>query len=150
MAVKFFKTKRVTIPLQVFAMGQMYPRFECSWKGNNAIWTGLLKPSSLSDEYKVRIAYELGASPQVSVLSPSLKARSNGERIPHTYPGPRPCLYFPGSGEWRPDRMIADTIVPWTSLWLYYYEVWHATGEWLGGGEHPDVKTEKPEADNEG
>ena len=30
-----------------------------------------------------------------------------------------------------------ETIVPWASLWLYYYEVWHATGEWLGGGEHP-------------
>jgi len=22
-------------------------------------------------------------------------------------------------------------------LWLYYYEVWHLTDEWLGGGEHP-------------
>ena len=21
-----------------------------------------------------------------------------------------------------------ETIVPWASLWLYYYEVWHATG----------------------
>ena len=32
---------------------------------------------------------------------------------------------------------IADTILPWTSLWLYFYELWHATGQWLGGGEHP-------------
>jgi hypothetical protein len=29
---------------------------------------------------------------------------------------------------------VADTTVPWTALWLYHYEVWHATGEWLGGG----------------
>jgi hypothetical protein len=35
---------------------------------------------------------------------------------------------------------IATTIIPWLSLWLYYYEVWHATGEWMGGGiEHGDA-----------
>ncbi len=32
---------------------------------------------------------------------------------------------------------LADTILPWASLWLFYYEVWLATGEWVGGGEHP-------------
>jgi hypothetical protein len=32
---------------------------------------------------------------------------------------------------------IHESIVPWTSLWLYYYEIWHATGEWLGGGHDP-------------
>ncbi|MGH8092034.1 MAG: hypothetical protein ACREIF_00990 [Chthoniobacterales bacterium] len=29
---------------------------------------------------------------------------------------------------------LADTIVPWTSRWLYFYEIWLATGEWMGGG----------------
>ena len=60
--------------------------------------------------------------------------------IPHVYPGPRPCPYLPGSGEWSLDQFVADTIVPWTSLWLYHYEVWHATGEWLGGGVHPKTR----------
>jgi hypothetical protein len=32
---------------------------------------------------------------------------------------------------------IADTIVPWLILWLFYYEIWHVTGEWKGGGVHP-------------
>jgi hypothetical protein len=30
--------------------------------------------------------------------------------------------------------MIATTIIPWLALWLYYYEVWLATGHWEGGG----------------
>lgn len=29
------------------------------------------------------------------------------------------------------------TIIPWTSEWLFNYEVWLATGEWRGGGMHP-------------
>ena len=32
---------------------------------------------------------------------------------------------------------LATTIVPWCSEWLFYYELWLATGEWLGGGVHP-------------
>ena len=30
------------------------------------------------------------------------------------------------------DMLLAKVIVPWIALWLYYYEVWHATGSWLG------------------
>ena len=36
---------------------------------------------------------------------------------------------------------VADFIPPWVSTWLYFYEVWYATGNWHGGGTHPD----KPE-----
>jgi len=67
------------------------------------------------------------------VLSPVIKKR-DGYRIPHVYKGNRPCLYIPGAGEWGPDKYIAYTIVGWLSEWLYFYEVRHATGNWLGGG----------------
>jgi hypothetical protein len=34
--------------------------------------------------------------------------------------------------------MLLDrTIVPWAVLWLYFFEEWLRSGEWLGGGEHP-------------
>lgn len=108
-----------------------------------ATWTGLVKPSGMSDEYQVKVVYRLGEAPQVWVLSPELRDRPDGTPIPHVYPGPRPCLYLPRSGEWHPGMFIADTIIPWTSLWLYYYEVWHATGEWLGGGILPKLKERK-------
>lgn len=39
---------------------------------------------------------------------------------------------------------IADTIVPWTSLWLHHYEIWLATGIWCGKNEeHPEKDEDK-------
>ena len=54
----------------------------------------------------------------------------------------RLCLYLPGSGEWSSELPLGRTFLPWISLWLYFYEVWHATGEWLGGGLEPLVSKE--------
>ena len=35
--------------------------------------------------------------------------------------------------------LIAETIVPWASEWLFYYEIWKGTGEWYGGGDWPPL-----------
>ena len=108
------------------------------------MWDGSLRPSGMSQEYQIRVEYKVDdPPPRVWVVSPPLIGRSENEPIPHVYPGPRPCLFLPLSDEWAPDRFIADTIIPWTSLWLYYYEVWHATGEWVGGGVHPKPREAK-------
>lgn len=42
--------------------------------------------------------------------------------------------------------MIAETIVPWTALWLLYYELWLETDEWLGPEAPHQAK--KQEGDN--
>jgi hypothetical protein len=42
------------------------------------------------------------------------------------------CLYWPMEWSWTPTASLAATIVPWSALWLYYYEAWLVTGEWLG------------------
>lgn len=87
--------------------------------------------------YTVEVSYRLGDSPNVYVLDPALKKRAGSdEPIPHMYSATRLCLYLPRAGEWNKGMYLSQTILPWTSLWLYYYEVWHATGEWLGGGVH--------------
>ena len=71
--------------------------------------------------------------------------KEKDEKIPHTYERNyidknkqivRLCLYYPKYGEWKNYMYIADTIIPWTIEWLYYYEMWRITGEWLGGGIH--------------
>lgn len=72
------------------------------------------------------------------VLEPSLKVREGEDAVPHMYGQERLCLFLPESQEWQPADPIALTIIPWASLWLFFYEVWHATGEWLGGGVHPE------------
>ena len=48
------------------------------------------------------------------------------------------CLYYPC--EWNSTMNISDTIIPWISEWLYYFEFWCITGEWHGGGKHPTKK----------
>ena len=99
----------------------------------------------------MRIEYRLGKkghSPHVFVEDPKLICRNGEDSIPHTFRQPevRPCVC---RFEWRRDRVIAHTIVPWTSLWLFYYEIWLATGEWLGGGEHPEGRPKAPSEDVE-
>lgn len=125
-------------------MEKHFPSFVLKWKRGIATWTGILQPTPASDRYTVKIQYSLSDVPNVWVISPQLLERPTGEKIPHVYGGNRLCLYLPGSGEWERTKLIAETIVPWASLWLYYYELWHATGEWLGGGIHPDVSTLRP------
>lgn len=34
---------------------------------------------------------------------------------------------------------LDQTIVPWTMLWLFYFEEWLASGDWKGGGMHPEA-----------
>jgi len=114
-------------------MREYYPGFQCTATNRDLRCTGRLQPTPLSREYEVTITCDAGGRPQAFV--PGLVARKPDERIPHTYAPNRPCLYYPG-GEWRSDMKVATTIVPWLSLWLYHYEVWHATGEWMGGGIH--------------
>jgi hypothetical protein len=72
----------------------------------------------------------------VKIIDPCLE-RLEGERLPHVYENDELCLYYPG--EWSGKSHIADTIIPWISEWLLHYEIWLATGEWQGGGEHPST-----------
>ena len=46
------------------------------------------------------------------------------------------CLHMFYEFSYKHD-WIADTIVPWTQEWLFFYEIWLATNEWCGGGHTP-------------
>jgi len=101
------------------------------------VWEAQLQPSPLSEIYSVRISYRRGKKPEVTVIEPKLQTREDGA-LPHVLDGDRLCLFQPKYYEWRPRMSIADTIVPWTSLWLFHYEIWLATGKWCGANEeHP-------------
>ncbi|MGG6264339.1 hypothetical protein ACQ4M3_00325 [Leptolyngbya sp. AN03gr2] len=137
MAIKvtFPPEKPVPIREQIAFMKLLFPNFQTRWRKNLVTWIGEVQPDALSDSYRVKITYGLQQRPIVSVLKPALQA---DEHIPHLYRDSSLCLYRPSKGEWTHRRHIATTIVPWTVLWLYYYEIWQATKEWRGGGEHPD------------
>jgi hypothetical protein len=127
----------LSIHKQSAYMKLYYPEFNCRVKRGRLVCRGFVQPTSLHNIYRVRIVYRVGDPPEVWVEEPKLRRRHPDERIPHTYSDDRPCLYLPGSGEWSPDKKLALTIVPWLSLWLFYYESWLVTGAWQGGGVHP-------------
>ena len=118
-----------------------WPEFRSRVRNGALVSVGKLCPSNLSTTYTVRVSQQGGASPEVRVLDPKLRCREDQEKIPHMYGQERLCLYLPGSGQWKPEDPIAVTIIPWASLWLYFYELWHATGKWRGGGVHPEEPT---------
>jgi hypothetical protein len=117
-------------------------------------WEGTLKPSPFSREYNVIIKYTIGTSPICVVTSPDLKELSIGRTIPHLYPnntgieGTKLCLYLPKNekkkkrraSQWQSTDFIADSIIPWASLWLFYFEDWLFSDDWEGGGEHPEIE----------
>lgn len=103
-------------------------------------WVHFIKPSHLSNSYKIKLRYKRNKGVKVYVLEPKpLKLAEGKTKLPHVYSTPKQqlCLYYPKDQEWDVSMYYAKTIVPWASEWLLHYELWLATGEWLGGGiEH--------------
>ena len=114
----------------------MYSGFRYNTRGGCLVCTGHIQPTPLSQSYLARIEYSPPSVPRAWLLDPVLEPREPGGDIPHTYGNERPCFFDP-INDWRSDMKIALTIIPWLSLWLFYYEIWWATGTWCGGGTHP-------------
>ena len=120
-----------SLALQAQALRGRFPGSDISLRRTVLTWTVTLQPTALSREYTVQISYRPSSIPRVKVQS-QLPTRP-GEPLPHVYREGVLCLHK--VGEWSPDMLIADTIVPWTCEWLIHYEIWLAIGEWYGGGE---------------
>lgn len=138
-------SKYMSRPVQFNILKRTYPNSHGSIRGNNFNWYIELKPTPISICYKIMITTEdIGKhgdyKPLVYVKSPKpLKLASGKKSLPHVYNTmeQKICLYDWRYAEWNATMPIAYTIVPWASEWLYYYEIWSVTGEWLGGGHHP-------------
>lgn len=134
---------------------RLYPGFRLVGDfGLWAVWEGTLTP--VRKAYTVRLTYfprlfftEFQiANPRISITVEDpvigLDPRGTGELPPHVYPNisrpefPRLCLFDPATDQWDGDKLIAETILPWTARWLFFFEGWMATGEWFGGGRHPE------------
>src|SRR2546429_118211 len=103
---------------------------------------GTLQPSPRSDLYEVEIVYEIPCRPHIQVVTPRLTTWGDLKRQPHTFRDGSLCVHQ--AHEWHGNKLIAETIIPWTCLWLAFYETWLATGCWLGEGTHPDLPEHSP------
>ena len=110
------------------AMKTAFPQFR--WRVTRAggvQWKGTLQPTPESQAYDVVIVHEPDRMPVVHVERPSIRKDAW-----HRYPDGSLCLYWPKEWQWSPRESLAETIIPWAAFWLYYYELWCVTGEWLG------------------
>lgn len=105
---------------------------------NALTWVGPVTPTASSATYELLLDLRLQRSPLIYVVRPHLEALP-GEHLPHVYPFNTLCLYY-GAEEWDASHPLAD-LVGWACEWLLFYEVWLASGEWLGGGIHLDTVT---------
>ena len=133
------ENKTITPIQQLVFLKREFPASYGSVKRGDMIWFGEFTPSALSNTYKLKITYKLGLAPRAYIVSPKpLQLAEGAKRLPHTYSHSNGkqllCLYLPRTGEWRSSMFIARTIVHWAVQWMYYYEIWVATGKWMGGG----------------
>jgi len=126
-------------------LGRQYFALSANTQGNGKLmcnkltWSFQLQPTPLSRQYSLVLEYLRDQTPSIFIVEPDLNILANGRDIPHMYDQQRGklCLYLPGA--WDSRLLIAKTIIPWASLWLYFYEEWLFTNEWKGGGKHPNV-----------
>ena len=141
--MRYRRINALSLAQQAKRLRQVQPKSKVRFdqRGNRLVWVGHLQPTVLSDKYRIRIEVKRSnqLKPDVFVEQPSLKDR-DGATIPHLYDrdSSRLCLWLPGHGEWTSAMWIADSVLLWAAEWLFFYEIWYATGEWLGGGEHPE------------
>lgn len=131
----FFRTPILSFAQQIGSMLRAHPIFQAKLRRSLVSWTGDLKPTAMSETYTVRIDYPLRRRPTVWVLKPQLRGLTPEGKIKHTFADGSVCLHL--HEDWTAAMFISETIVPWLLLWLYHYESWHATGNWLGGGHEP-------------
>lgn len=134
------KSKRTPVPIyaQVSILAKDYPNGEVKTQTlRHLVWEMSILPSPNSKTYRIRIDYTIGESPKVFVIDPPVLKRPEGQdHLPHVFDTKQQqiCLYYGPFGEWNGSMFLARKIVPWASEWLFYYELWLSTGEWLGEG----------------
>lgn len=111
-----------------------FPGFSFHIHRGVARWRRLLQPRDVSPQYEIEIEYKWKKLPRARVIRPKLVPDA-----PHRYGDGTLCLYWPQEWHWSADQLIAATMIPWTALWLLYYELWLDTGKWLGTSSHQQV-----------
>ena len=121
----------ISLAIQNAHVQHRFSNFVCQLRNGKARWRGTLQPRLASPSYHIEIRYWLMDIPRVRVLAPPIASHA-----PHLYKDGSLCLYWPAEWRWHQHTLIAETIIPWTAAWLYYYELWLDTGKWLGPSSH--------------
>ena len=121
----------INLATQSVCIKDKFIDFTCKIANGTMTAYGYLQPQFTSPRYLVKVVYKLKDIPRVWVVSPTLHRKAV-----HLYADKHLCLYWPKEWIWRSDQLIANTIIPWTGSWLFFYELWLDTGKWLGPSSH--------------
>lgn len=127
--------RSLSLPQQAFGLRSLFPDSQITLRGRQLRWVGDLHPTELSQPYRTRIDYELGQYPTVNVIDPPIT--ETYQRVPHIYNSGALCVH--DADDWNPQMLLVDTIVAWTIEWLYFWELYLATGTWYGDGPDTDI-----------
>ena len=130
----------VSVSIQEKALKLEFPESTTVVRHGVLTWEGYFSPKPFSPIYKIRIIYRVGHHPDVYVVKPRVLDLYPGKRkLPHVYSTKKQhiCLYL-DSTEWNRSKLLTQTVVLWAGEWLFFYETWLETGEWKGGGTHPE------------
>lgn len=135
------KIKR-SISQQYLEIKSTFPEAKIKLKNHKLITNIVLKPTEISKSYSIEIIYFNSGTCETWLKNvPNSIIKSN---IPHIYETDynnrkiKLCLYNPKKFEWANGEWISQTIIPWCIEWLFFFELWIATGTWCGGGDHPN------------
>jgi hypothetical protein len=130
--------KFTSLVVQEGALRSYFPHSYIKRKGEREItWIWSITPTTLSPSYSVKLNFNCTNGVGVYVLDPKPLQLAVGKTcLPHVYSTKEQklCLYYPLWREWHPEKLYVHTLIPWTSEWLYHYEIWVGTGIWHGGG----------------
>lgn len=122
-----YKNTRQNMISQKLAMHSKFPDFRCQKKRDGLVFTGALSPGETSPLYEIQVEYIPPKYPKVLVLSPEIHPEA-----PHRWKDKSLCLFNPRTFRWHSHHLVAKSIIPWTALWLFFYEGWLETGIWYG------------------
>lgn len=149
MSSKFFKSNRKRTLKGIQSSEQLkrikteFPKIKVLKSGwDNFEIVVQIQPTAISEIYNVKINYSENKWIKAFIINKALTIAKNRTKLPHVYSSQKQqlCLYSPSKKEWNAHNYIIDTVIPWISEWLYFYELWLPEGKWLGGGhnEYPD------------
>ncbi|MEL7599153.1 hypothetical protein SDC9_113949 [bioreactor metagenome] len=133
------KNREIPLIVQANKLQSYFPDSKYSVRQNILVWKGYLQPTYLSPKYLIKVVYQREKHPNVYVIDPKPLVLAEGKsKLEHVYDTDKQhlCIYYKRAKEWNETKFIADTIIPWTSEWLFHYEIWATTGIWHGGGIH--------------
>lgn len=137
--MEMIKKREIPLTIQANKLQLYFPDSKYSIKQNILVWKGYLQPTHLSPKYLIKVVYQREKHPNVYVLEPKPLILAEGKsKLEHVYDTTKQhlCIYYKKAKEWNESKFIAETIIPWTSEWLFHYEIWVTTGTWHGGGIH--------------